>query len=353
MEYLKSIDDPLTKINENNIIYFDLFDYPDLVFGNPFQTDKVNFCKYDENVQKEMEEEGGFVHKTMQQFKCCTCGNRIRFKTTSRRLILKVEFSEPYYHKNMLLYNSSGFDVYIIDDDGKYHNYSLIATKEGIRTFAKYIAIPPNSSVCIFLPNYCSIKRMLIGLDNGSKIYKLKYPKANELPILFYGNSITQGASASKSGNSFPNIVSRKLDNDIINLSMVTCCRGTPKTAEMIGNIKCKAIVIDYSRYAPNIEFLRNTHEKFYRKIREKHPDIKIIIMTAASFNEWKEYVAYDEVIIQTYENAIARGENTLLLNQSELFDYEDYDLVSIDIGHYTDYGMYKIADKLCELLTL
>lgn len=351
MEYLNSITDSLETTNENNIQYFNLFNHPELVYGNVFQEDKVNFCKYTPEIQEEMVKAGKVFENTMQEFKTCTCGNRIRFKTSSRRLILKVEFKKAFSHKNMLSYNSSGFDVHLVDDEGNYHNYSLITPKEGIRIFAKSIPIPPNSSICIFLPNYSSIENMYIGIDKGSQIYTFNYPKKNRLPILFYGNSITQGASASKSGNSFPNIVSRKLNNDIINLSMVSCCRGTPKTAEMIGDIDCKAIVIDYSRYAPNINFLKQTHEKFYKKIREKHPDTKIIIMTTTYFNKWIEYEQYDEVILNTYENAVSRGENTVLLNQTELFSPDEYDLVAIDIGHYTDYGMFRIADKICELL--
>ena len=37
------------------------------------------------------------------------------------------------------------------------------------------------------------------------------YPEQNSLPVIFYGNSVTQGAAASRSGNTFPNVVSKKL----------------------------------------------------------------------------------------------------------------------------------------------
>lgn len=351
MENLVSIKDRLKTINETNIQYLNLFNHPSLVYGNTVKSDKVDFCKYTEEIQEEMRQCGENYDNAMQYHKASTCGNRIRFKTSSRRLVFKVEFKRAYNYKNMVSWNSSGIEIFLIDTDGKYHNFSIIAPKEGYRIFAEQINIPPNSSVCIFLPNYNSILDMYIGFERGARIKQLPYPKKNRKPIVFYGNSITQGASATKSGNSFPNIVSRKLNHDIINLSMITCCIGTTKTAEMIGDIDCEAIVIDYSRYAPNLEFLKKTHEPFYKKIREKHPEKKIIIMTTACFNNWKTYDAYDDVIIQTYENAIANNENTLLLNQKELFDRKEYDLIAVDIGHYTDYGMFKIADKICELL--
>ena len=47
MEYLKTINDSLRTINEKNIKYMDLFDYPNFVYGNiNYNSSKVDFCKY-------------------------------------------------------------------------------------------------------------------------------------------------------------------------------------------------------------------------------------------------------------------------------------------------------------------
>ena len=56
MEYLNSIDDPITSIGEDNIEYIDLFQHPELVYGTlNLSTKELDFCKYPQNVQKEME----------------------------------------------------------------------------------------------------------------------------------------------------------------------------------------------------------------------------------------------------------------------------------------------------------
>jgi hypothetical protein len=251
----------------------------------------------------------------------------------------------------MVTWTSSGLDIHIVDEDGTYNHHKLMARKEGNRFYADHTTLPANSSVCIFLPSYDTIEQMFIGIETGSKISYLPYPKDKSTPIIFYGNDITQGASATKSGNAFPNIVSRKLNHDIINFSTTMCCRGTPKMAEMIGNLDCHSIVIDYSRNASDLEYFEKTYEKFYNKIREKHPDIKIILMTTALYNKCKRYELFDDVIIQTYKKAVKRGENTVLLNQRDLFDEKNYDLISIDGACYNDMGMYRVAEKLCELL--
>ena len=34
-----------------------------------------------------------------------------------------------------------------------------------------------------------------------------------------------------------------------------------------------------------------------------------------------------------------------------KLFNRDEYDLVTIDSSHYTDYGMFKVANKICEFI--
>ena len=81
------------------------------------------------------------------------------------------------------------------------------------------------------------------------------------------------------------------------------------------------------------------------------HPDKKIILMTSQSFNHWRDYDEFDEIVAETYQNAVNRGENTEIINQKQVFDDDDFDIIAIDSTHYTDYGMYKIAEKICELI--
>ena len=351
MEYLTAINNPLNNINETNIQYLNIFNNPSLVYGNPLNSDKVDFCKYTQEIQDDMVQFGPFVNNAMQHFKTASCGCRIRFRTTSRKLVFRVEFKRSAYFSDIVGWNAFGFEIYVVDSKGHYTHHRLMAPQDGFRIFADQIPLPPNSAVCIFLPNFNTILNMRMGIERGSRITKFPYPKNKRTPILFYGGSIAQGASASKSGNSYPNIVSRNLNQDIINLSIKHCCKATDNTAKFIGSLDCDSIVIDYSKEVPNEEIFSKTYERFYKNVRKYHPDKKIILLTTPSFNRWKEYESFDDIIIKTYEKAIARGENTLLLNQKELFDKKEYDLISIENNQFTDYGMYEVANKLCELL--
>ncbi|MFM5882141.1 hypothetical protein [Methanobrevibacter gottschalkii] len=55
--------------------------------------------------------------------------------------------------------------------------------------------------------------------------------------------------------------------------------------------------------------------------------------------------------MINTYNQAVLNGDNVELIIQSNLFEYNEWDYIVVDAGHYIDYGMFKIANKICELL--
>lgn len=352
MEYLNSIHDKLKTINEDNIYYLDMLNNPDYFYGNlNFSPTRVDFCKIPQNMQKEMKQFGEGAVREMNNLKSASCGVRLRFHTSSKRLIFKVKLKRKWGYVKMVNWNSFGFDVYELNN-GEYIHRIVFAPSDGHDLFAESISVPSNGDLCIFLPNYNTVEEFHLGIDKGSDIHPINYPEGKRLPIVFYGNSVTQGAAASHSGNSFPNIVSKKLNQDILNLSCSSCCRGTESAAEMIGRVNCSSIVIDYTRNAYSTEIFRKTYDKFYRKVREFHPDKKIILLTSANFNHWHDYYDFDKIVEQTYADAIERGENTYLINQTGLFEDDEYSYIAIDTSHYTDYGMFKVADEICKILT-
>lgn len=351
MEYLNNVHDNLNNINENNIKYYNLFDNPQLVFGNlNFSSKTVDFCKYPQYIQNEMSNFGNLATAEMKNLNSASCGCRLRFNTNSKFLIFKVKLKRKYDYIKIVGWGSSGFDIYELQGDNYLHR-TVFAPMHGENCFAEKITVPPSGNLCIFLPNYNTIEECYIGVEKNSYLTPINYN--SPLPILFYGNSVTQGAAASRSGNSFPNIISRKLNQDIINLSCSSCCRGTKSIAKLIGKINCDSIIIDYTRNAYDRKYFIETHESFYKEIRKYHPHKKIILMTSSCFNGWLEYDFFDEIVKNTYKHARNNGENTYLLNQRNLFKKDEYDCIVVDSSHYTDLGMFRIADALIKLLKL
>lgn len=346
MEYLKSINDKLTTIFENGISYTDIFETQNIVYGCPFWSILRNFRKFTLDVDKENSYfDDGAKHEYTGMSKS-TSGCFLRFKTKSNRIVLKVELRREWDFSKMTLYCSAGFDVYDVIGNS-YNHRTVFAPESGKKIFAEQILNNPNNEICIYLPLYNEIVHLYIGTEAPIE----ESNAIERLPIVFFGNSITQGAAASRSGNCFPNIVSRKLNNEIYNLSVSSNCKGQFSIADQIGRMNVKAIIIDYSRNAFDLNELKKSYMPFYQRLRMWHKDIPVILMTTAEFKKQIGYSGFDSVIKDVFKKAKESGHNIYLLNQKALFKEEEYDLVTIDGTHYTDRGMFRIAEALLEIL--
>lgn len=348
MEYLNNIMDSLRTIKEENVRWVNVLHRPDLVRGTlRTVSDKVDFTKFPNEARLEILEYEKSARAEMDNLYQNTSGCRVMFYTNSPKLIIKAHLKRKWGYRKMNLWNSSGFDVYEIIQDEYIHKTS-IAPYEGRNIFAEQIACKAGF-ICIYLPTYNCIENLFLGVDEGAAFDSI--PDNEKLPVVFYGHSVTEGASASRSGNAFPNIFQRMTNHEIINLSCSSCCRGLESMSNLIGRINCAAIVIDYTRNVASVTALRNSHEKFYRQIRDRHKDTLIIFMTSSNFNNWREYFEYDDIVKKTHDNAVAKNENVKLLDVMKLFPKEEYNLIAVDGSHINDFGMYRIAKALTEIV--
>ena len=97
-----------------------------------------------------------------------------------------------------------------------------------------------------------------------------KYGKA-----LYYGSSITEGGCCCSVTN-----VSHWLDLDYYNFGFSGNAKGELEIADYINTLDMRLFVMDYDHNAPTAEYLRDTHEAFFKRIREKHPTLPILILS-------------------------------------------------------------------------
>ena len=243
------------------------------------------------------------------------------------------------------LFNSAGFDVYHVNN-GYYSHVTVISPEEPHNIFVHSIGVKPNLPIVIFFPTFNEVLNLSIGVKKGCRIRSIKnfYPNAAN-KILFYGNSCTQGASASRSGNAYPNIVSRMLNCDIINYAFSGACRGELAMADELLKNDMTVLVIDYQRNAVNLNEFYSRYYRFYSYIRERRPNLPIILIGAFNAD------VYDNHIRQVFNEIKLKLDNTFYINLSDLFKDIDSNYITVDNIHYTDIGMFLIAEKIVEYL--
>jgi len=130
-------------------------------------------------------------------------GGRIRFRTDSPTVALRLEWPRPPGIRNMHSFGQSDVDLYVrntylgtavLDKDaapGKVYEHVYFRNQPRVMR-----------DITIYLALYSPVKVLEIGVDKYAAI-ELPSPFAAASPVVFYGTSITQGGCASRSGMSY------------------------------------------------------------------------------------------------------------------------------------------------------
>jgi len=319
-----------------------------------FEQDDV-FCRIPLNRIKH-------VNDIIKQTAWHTTGGILRFKTDSLKIAIKAELSRSEFQPIMAVSGSSGFDIYSGSGPNKvfYRNIS-----PAINTPNFEICVPVTElqeykgdkmkEWTIYFPLYNGVNKLHIGLEEGATILPAPDYLLNK-PVVFYGSSITQGAYASRPGNTYPACVCRWLDANFINLGFGGGAKGEIEMAEIISSIDMSALVMDYDHNAPDVEYLAATHELFFKHIRQAKPELPVIFLSRPDFDLNPgpgENMLRREIIYTTYRNAVNSGDkNVYFIDGETLFGTDNRDMCTVDTTHPNDLGFLRMAKVIYPVLS-
>ena len=326
-------------VEKEDLCYYDVNNAPFEVCGVYYE--EGLFRRMPEAVAKTVSEGVTYLHTN-------TSGGRVRVVTDSPYVAIHAELDGVSLLPHAPLTGTCGFDLYA---DGAYYGTYVppVDLTSGYDHILEFGDRKPRE-ILIHIPLYCNVKRLLIGLSDTARLQPPK-PYAFEKPVVFYGHSITQGGCASRPGNSYPNILSRRLNMDIVNLGFSGNCRGEREMAAYIAALPMQALVMDYDHNAPDMVHLQKTHEPFFRAIREKNPDLPVVFMTStAQARFFDDQAGRKAVIRATYENAVAAGDqNVYFLDGSRIYD--GCDAGTVEGCHANDLGFWLQANAVEDIL--
>ncbi len=286
----------------------------------------------------------------------CTSGGQIRFRTQSKKILLKVKLSGIANMVHMPATGQCGFDIYVEKDDKLYY-YNTTKydhTKDEYESVLFEAKENRWRNILINLPLYQGVEEILIGIESSAEVDRPLEFSSNKR-LIFYGTSITQGGCASRPGMSYTNILSRKLNMEVINLGFSGNGKGEPEMSEIISGIENPALlVLDYEPNCVSTQSLKETLPNFIKIYRKKHPDIPILVISRPlyaldRFDEElnKERIERFTIQRETVEYFNQQGYNNIYFYSGENLLGEDYEECTVDGIHPTDLGFIKIANAL------
>jgi len=200
-------------------------------------------------------------------------GARVRFRTDSPRLGLVARNPDASTMHHMTSVGQNGFDLYV---DGRYRHSAWPDAKGLIQREWTLGEDRRVREVTLYLPLYKAVTIERLVLEPGASV-SAPSSFARPRPVVFYGSSITQGGCAENPGLSYPAILGRSLNLDVVNLGFSGAGLGEPAVAEAVAEIEAEAFVLDFWAN-PSPEGYREALPGFVDTLRRRHPRTPILV---------------------------------------------------------------------------
>lgn len=286
----------------------------------------------------------------------CTAGGQIRFRTDSSRLLIRVRLTGPGSMYHMPATGQCGFDCYL----GEIGSQRFLSTARFDPTKTEYETefynwnAKKDCSVTLNFPLYQGVEEVWIGVDADAAVSG-PAPYASDRPIVIYGTSITQGGCATRPGMAYPNIMSRSIPYEFINLGFSGNGKGEPEVARVVAGIDNPAmLVLDYEANSGTYEDLERTLPEFIRILRERHPEVPLLVISNIRYagdsfyesmltlHERRRQLQIDIVDRRRHE-----GDRHIHFVDGFTLLGDDACECTVDGVHPTDLGFYRMAKSL------
>ena len=285
-----------------------------------------------------------------------SAGVSISFKTNSSELSVKWTIKLDFSMNHMSDVGIKGIDLYYkYNGRWNYLSSGIPSGKKNKTSLFKGFS-DETREYRIHFPLYDSVTSLQIGINKASSF---EIVKDKDLPIVFYGTSITQGGCASRPGIAHTNVISRSLGLECLNLGFSGNGHMEESLGAIIAKIEAKLIVIECMANV-DLETVRKNTIPLIQTIRKTRQDCSpsIVFIEEAITNNRNPDQKYIQSIHQknielAKQLKIADDlghKNVYIISQVGLIDKDSE--ATVDGTHYNDLGFERHAKHLVRSLS-
>lgn len=217
----------------------------------------------------------GFTASENRQVRC-PAGIAVLFKTNSTTISVKTVYGWEYSAVNTMPIAYRGYDLYIKDGDEWLWAASGATTPEKSENNLVLIKnMDKTEKECmLYLPIYCELYSVKIGIEEGSEISYLESPFRHRIAI--FGSSYTHGVSTSRPAMSYPMQFMRHTGLQMLSLGCSGNCKMQTYFADVLADVQADAFVFDaFSN--PNAQMIKDRLFPFIERLQAAHPGVPLI----------------------------------------------------------------------------
>lgn len=285
-----------------------------------------------------------------------SAGLSLRFTTDSKMIKVKYVLGQKGGYLNMAWLNHSGVDLYGADAKGGLHwvgnHMEWHLSGDTVEFTYRDISYPKGleggTEFRLYLPPYNEVKNIEVGVDNGAKFAYKREKRAK--PIVVYGSSIVNGASPSRPGLMFTNIVARESGWPVVNFGFSGSAFMEPEDFDFLAEIDARAFILDPIPNSYNLgdEIVKRACNGV-KKLR-KVSDAPILMVEAevpldTMFRKKRcmDYVNGNKRFYEAYKKLRAQGITGLYYLPAKEMNFTEESM--IEGTHPNDFGNRQYAD--------
>jgi lysophospholipase L1-like esterase len=299
------------------------------------------------------------VRQPVWQLSKNSAGISVRFSSNSSKIKIRWTLNSNVNISHMTPISSKGFDLYAYVDN-KWQFVGIAKPSGTIQNEATVIIgmEANNREYLLNLPLYDGVSSIEIGIDKETSISKpIQKIIDKSYPIVFYGTSITQGASASRPGLTYPALLQRYFNKEVINLGFSGNGKFEKEIAVYIMTANPSVIILDCTPNSPADTIRKNLPEliDFIRSVNDTTPIFLVeSIMRDFAFFKKGDKTTFgtlnfindqNKALKQVYKEKTKKEKNIYYVSSENLIgkDHES----TIDGTHFNDLGHYRAYELL------
>jgi lysophospholipase L1-like esterase len=219
-----------------------------------------------------------------------SAGMAVRFRSDAVKLAFRWKLTQKRLAMDhMPATGVSGLDLYVREERGTWR-WLAVGRPTALENQFETMALPAGKTreYLLYLPLYNGIASLEMGTPKGATLESIAPPGK---PIVFYGTSITQGASASRPGMTASALLGRKLHRPIVNLGFSGNGKLEVAVGKLMAEIDAAVYVIDCLPNCSAAEVKERTIP-LVRAIRTARPSTPILLVEDRTYANAHAYPA-------------------------------------------------------------